>query len=103
MITNEKKKTIRDFYLKNRRKIFNRNIVDKKLNENILSFFKKEKKIRLAGYFAVRGEVSVNQAMCELNTDENTICVPKNIAVEYMNLNSFYSATLHNIISSCFF
>ena len=77
MITTEKKKTIRDLYLQNRRKIFNRNIVDKKLNENILTFFKKEKKVRLAGYFAVRGEVSVNQAMCELNTDENTICVPK--------------------------
>lgn len=77
MSVKEKKKIIRDLYLKNRSKISNRNIVDRKLNENILSFLKKKKNIRLAGYFAVRGEVSVNQSMCELNINKNTICVPK--------------------------
>ena len=38
MSIKEKKKIIRDLYLKNRSKISNRNIVDRKLNENILSF-----------------------------------------------------------------
>lgn len=71
------KKNIRKLCLKNRSKILNRNIEDRKLNENILSFFKKKQKIRLAGYFAVRGEASINQAMCELNIEKNTICVPK--------------------------
>ena len=54
----------------------------------IYLLFLKNKKSRLAGYFAVRGEVSVNQSMCELNIDENTICVPK--MVEKLKKINFY-------------
>lgn len=76
MLKNQKS-FIRDKYIKTRNKINNRNILERNLNNNIISFFESQRKLYISGYFAVRGEVSINQSLCELNTCTNVICVPK--------------------------
>ena len=76
MLKNQKN-YIRDKYVKIRNKIKNRNILERNLNKNIISFFESKKKLYISGYFAVRGEVSINQSLCELNNLTNIICIPK--------------------------
>ena len=76
-MSKSQKSYIRDKYIRIRNKINNRNLLERNLNKNILSFFESKKNLYISGYFSVRGEVSINQSLCELNTGINVICIPK--------------------------